>query len=130
MKVTKLASPVLALCMSLFFTDRTFAQTAPAPAPAPSAVSPASPVSPTAPAAPELDKQGRPKGKEVRAECKADAELKGLKGDDKRKAMMECVVKQRPDLAAKEQCRMDGFAKGLRKEELKAFVKDCAKGKA
>ncbi len=124
MKVMKLASPVLALCMSLFFTDRTFAQTAPAPAPAPSAVSPASP------AAPELDKQGRPKGKEVRAECKADADSKGLKGDDKRKAMMECVVKQRPDLAAKEQCRMDGFAKGLRKEELKAFVKDCAKGKA
>ena len=116
MKVTKLASPLLAICMSLFFTDHTFAQTTPAPTP-----------STAAPAAPELDKQGRRKGKEVRAECKADAEAKGLKGDDKRKAMMECVVKQRPDLAAKEQCRMDGFAKGLRKDELKAFVKDCAK---
>jgi hypothetical protein len=117
------ASLLLALCVSLFLTNPTFAQTA---APAVSA--------PATPAAPELDKQGRPKAKEVRADCKADAEAKGLKGDDKREAVMACVVKQRPDLAAKmaarEQCRTDGKAKGLQKDELKAFVKDCAKGKS
>ena len=46
-----------------------------------------------------------------------------------RKAVSDCVVKVRPDLAVREQCRADGFAKGLRKEELRAFVKDCARSK-
>ncbi len=131
MRARRYASPVLALGLSLFFTDPTFAQTAPAPAPA-VAATPAAPA--TTPAAPELDTQGRPKAKAVRAACKADAETKSLTGDDKRRAVTACVIKQRPDLAgkleAKQQCRVDGEAKDLKKDALKRFVKDCAKTKA
>ena len=53
------------------------------------------------------------------------AKSEGLTGDALRRAVSDCVVKVRPDLAGREQCRMDGFAKGLRKQELRAFVKDC-----
>ena len=100
----------------------TYAQT---PAAAPAASTTAAPATP----APELTKDGKPKAKMVRAQCRADAEAQGLKGMEKQKAVSACLVKQRPDLAAKEQCRMDGHEKGLKKDGLKDFVKDCAKAK-
>ena len=68
--------------------------------------------------------------KDVRATCRESAKSEGLKGDAMRKAVSECVVKVRPDLADRERCRMDGFAKGLRKEGLRDFVKDCLKSKS
>ena len=135
MKAAHFASPVLALCGSLLFPSQTFAQSPGAPAPAAPALSaaPAVPALSAAPAAPALDQQGRPNARQVRDDCKAGAEAQGLQGEGKRNAVMECVVKQRPDLAAKlaarEQCRVDGKAKGLKKDDLKSFVKDCAKGK-
>lgn len=67
--------------------------------------------------------------KPLRASCRDEARAKGLKGVAKRQAVSACVVQQRPDLASREQCRSDGFSKGLRKQELHAFVKDCLKTK-
>jgi hypothetical protein len=115
---------------SIAFAVPAFAQTTP-PAPAAAPATTPSPATAAPMAVPiSTTKDGKPKAKEVRKACAADAKAKGLKGDDKRKAEMDCVVKERPDLAAKEQCRMDGKAKGLKKDELKSFVKDCAKGKS
>ncbi len=96
-----------------------FAQTAPAPAAAPGALSPGM-------AGAESTGGGV---KALRASCRDEAKSKGLKGPAKREAVAACVVRQRPDLAGREQCRTEGFGKGLRKEELHAFVKDCAKTK-
>lgn len=69
------------------------------------------------------------KVKEIRAACRAQVKEQGIKGQEKGQAVSACVVKQRPDLAQREQCRMDGRSKGLRKDELRSFVKDCVKGK-
>ncbi len=84
-------------------------------------------------AAPSSDEGGRgAEGgvKALRASCREEAESKGLKGPAKREAVSACVVRQRPDLAGREQCRTDAFGKGLRKEELHTFVKDCTKSKS
>lgn len=93
-----------------------FAQTA-APAPANPPAAPATP----APAA-------KPGGKKVWAQCRADAQAKGLKGPEKRAAVQDCVAKVRPDLAAAA-CRKQGKDKGLADQELRDFVKGCKAGK-
>ena len=94
-----------------------FAQTAPPPPanPPPPAMAPAPPAKQT--------------GKEVRQQCRADAEAKGLKGPEKRAAVEDCFAKARPDLAAANACRKQGKDKGLADQELKDFVKSCKAGK-
>ena len=67
--------------------------------------------------------------KALRASCRDEAKSKGLQGSAKREDVSACVVHQRPDLTGREQCRTEGFGKGLRKEELHAFVRECAKTK-
>ncbi|WP_158807658.1 PsiF repeat-containing protein [Beijerinckia sp. L45] len=106
---------------------------------APAFAQSATPAAPTtAPAAattaPEMNKDGKPKAKAVRKACRTEAKSQGLKGDAREKAITDCFVKQRPDLAAKEtardQCRADAKAKGLEKgADRKAFVKSCEKDK-
>ena len=76
-----------------------FAQTAPPPP----AMAPAPPAKQT--------------GKEVRQQCRADAEAKGLKGPEKRAAVEDCFTKARPDLAAANACRKQGKDKGLAGQE-------------
>ena len=93
-----------------------FAQTAPPP--------PANP--PAAPAAPAPAAQT---GKEVRAQCRADAEAKGLSGPAKRAAVQDCFAKARPDLAARNACRRQGKDQGLADQALRDFVKSCMAGK-
>lgn len=95
---------------------------------------PATPAPASAAAAPSLatpdaapDEKG--KVKEIRAACRAEVKGQRLKGEDRMKAVSDCVAKQRPDLTQREQCRMEGWQNGLRKDELKGFVKDCAKAK-
>jgi hypothetical protein len=68
-----------------------------------------------------------PSVKEIRAECHANLKAKGLKGDDLRKAVSACIVIKRPGQAKREQCRMEGVEKGMRKDELGAYVKNCIK---
>ncbi len=111
----------LIVLATLTLATSAFAQTAPAPAVAPAA---SSPVSTSAEAGSIKDGV-----KAVRAGCRDEAMSEGLKGPAKREAVSACVVRQRPDLAERERCRTEGFGKGLRKEELHAFVKDCAKTK-
>jgi hypothetical protein len=116
---------ILAAAFSLA-AGAVFAQT-----PAPSV--PTAPVVAPAPAAPSaipLTKDGKPRAKEVRAACRAEAKGQGLKGDARKQAVADCVVKQRPDLAARMQCSMDPKAKGLDRDAKRAFIKDCIKGKS
>lgn len=100
------------------------AQTAAAPA-APAVVAPAVVATPTtpAPATPSLTKDGKPRMKDVRAQCKA--EVGTLKGEPRKQAMADCIIKQRPDKAAAVQCRMDPALKGMDKVARKTAVKAC-----
>lgn len=97
-------------------------QTAPE-APAPSAPQAA----PSAPA-PGGPPATQPSGKEVRAQCKAQAEAQGLKGPSRQAAVQDCFAKARPDLAKRQQCRAQGKAQGLADDQLKQFVRQCAAG--
>lgn len=119
----------LTILASLCLAAPAFAQSATpatpvAPAAAPAATTPA----------PDMTKDGKPKAKEVRQTCRAEAKSQGLKGDAREKAVSDCFVKQRPDLAGREaaldQCRADAKAKGVAKgDERKAFMKSCIKSK-
>lgn len=116
----------LTILASLCLAAPAFAQTA---TPAAQTAAPAATL-----AAPDMTKDGKPKAKTVRKECRAEAKAQGLKGEAREKAVTDCFVKQRPDLAGKEaardQCRADAKAKGLAKgDDRKAFVKSCEKGK-
>jgi hypothetical protein len=68
-------------------------------------------------------------GQEVRAQCRAEAEAKGLKGPEKRAAVQDCFAKVRPDLAAAAACRKQGKDQGLADQKLRDFVKGCKAGK-
>lgn len=117
------------LIAALAFAAPALAQTTPAPAAAPDAPAASGPA-PSSPAASGAEAEGGKEGvKALRASCRDEAKAKDLKGDAKREAISACVVRQRPDLAGREQCRTEGFGKGLRKKELHAFVKECAKTK-
>ncbi len=78
---------------------------------------------------PALTKSGKPKAKDVRAQCREDAKAKGLKGDARSEAIEDCFVKARPDLAAAEECRTDPKLKNLDKDARKAAIKECVKSK-
>jgi hypothetical protein len=97
-----------------------FAQTAAVPA------TPAAPAPPAAaPAAPSLTKDGKPRMKDVRATCKSESEAAGLKGDARKSAMADCMIKQRPDKAAAIRCRMDPAMKGMDKDARKTAMQAC-----
>ncbi len=102
------------------------AQTAPV---TPGPITPAPVIAPTpAPASPavSLTKDGKPKAKEVRATCKAEAGTKGLaKGEAYRAFMKECIGKQRPDLVKTYECRQEMKTKNLDKDARKTFMKEC-----
>jgi hypothetical protein len=65
------------------------------------------------------------KPKEVREQCREQADGQGLKGKAKKAAVEECFLKMRPDLEAREKCRMDPSMKGKDKDERKALMKEC-----
>ncbi len=87
------------------------------------------PTQETKPAAPELTKSGKPKAHDVRADCRAEAKAQGLKGPERHKAVEDCFLKARPDLAAKEECRHDPKLKDLDKDARKAAIKECVTSK-
>jgi len=99
------------------------AQTAPE-APPPTAPQAASPSG----AAPGGPPGMQPSGKEVRAQCQAQADAQGLKGPARKAAVQDCFAKARPDLAKRQQCRAQGKAQGLADQQLRQFVKQCAAG--
>lgn len=114
-----------ALAAAALTSGLAFAQTAPATRTA--AVSPAvaSQPAPTVAAVPKT-RDGKPKSRELRAACKAEA--KGLKDKDGRDAWIACYRAGRPDLAKRFDCRTDARVKGLAGDALKAAVKSCATG--
>ena len=120
----RLISIIAAVALSI--STMAFAQTPPVATPAPAApvVAPAAPA-PVAPTT-KLTKDGKPKAKEVRATCKAEASAKGLaKGDAYRAFMKECIGKQRPDLVKSYECRQEAKTKNLDKDARKTFMKEC-----
>ena len=106
--MNRLALAILTLALAVAVAN---AQTS---APAPEAA-PAHEASPAA----------KQTGKELRAQCRADAKAQGLRGTTRRAAIEDCVAKSRPDLAEAQKCRQEGRAKGLAGPALKAFVKQC-----
>jgi hypothetical protein len=78
---------------------------------------------------PALTKSGKPKAKDVRAQCLKEAKSKGLKGEDRSEAVEDCFLKARPDLAVAEECRTDAKLKNLDKDARMAAVKECVKSK-
>jgi hypothetical protein len=119
-------SILVAAALSLSATV-VLAQTVPVPATPAPVVAPVPVVTPTpAPPAANLTKDGKPKAKEVRATCKAEAATKSLtKGDAYRAFMKECIGKQRPDLVKTYECRQEMKSKNLEKDARKAFMKEC-----
>ena len=67
--------------------------------------------------------------KEAMSACRTQVQSQGVKGPDRKKAIMDCVTKDHPEMAGRLQCRMDAKAKGLSGDEMKTFVRSCAKGK-
>ena len=78
------------------------------------------------PAPADFTKKGLLKMKVVRERCRGEIQAGGLKGEARRQAMGECVVKARPDKASQVRCAMDPQTKGMDREARRAFVKDCA----
>jgi hypothetical protein len=87
------------------------------------------PTTQDAPQSSDLTKSGKVKAKVVRKQCKEEAKSQGLKGADKKKAIADCVIKARPDLAASEECHQDPSLKGLDKDAKKAKIKECMASK-
>ena len=96
----------------------------------------------TGPGAPDTAGAGAPvpggpaaggKGGKMKAAmqaCRTEVQSQGLKGPDRKKAVMDCVAKEHPEMAGRMQCRQDGMAKGLSGDDLKTFVRSCVKGHA
>lgn len=87
---------------------------------------------PTAPAAPATtmtpapDAPAKPvTGKDVRAQCRAEAKAQGLKGDSRKAAVQQCFAQARPDLVKAKQCRDEAKAKSLTGPDFRAYVKQC-----
>jgi hypothetical protein len=104
----------------LLSSTAAFAQTAAPPAPAATA-----PASSAQPAASDLTKDGKPRMKVVRAQCRDEVKGENLKGDAKKQAMADCIVKQRPDMEARMKCQMDPSLKGMDKQARHAAIQAC-----
>lgn len=61
------------------------------------------------------------------AACRTEVQSQGVKGPDRKKAMMDCVTREHPEFAGRMQCRQDGKAKGLSGDDLKSFIRTCAR---
>jgi hypothetical protein len=115
-EITHMKMSQLIVVACALYAGSAFAQTA-SPAPAD-----------TAPAAESAaPSSGKPKPKEVLAQCRDEAKTQGLKGDARKTAVEECFLKKRPDRAAWEKCRTDPGMKGKDKDERKALMKECLK---
>ena len=103
-----------------------FLVAAPAFAQTPAPVAPAAPTTaPETPTAPAMTKDGKPRMKEVRARCRDETKAANLKGDARKQATADCIVKQRPDMADRMKCQMDPSLKGMDKASRREAVKAC-----
>ena len=63
--------------------------------------------------------------KELRKQCRSDAQGQGLKGAALKSAVKDCVAKADPAAAAAMACKEQGKSQNLTGKELKAFVRKC-----
>jgi hypothetical protein len=111
---------MIAIIVSAGLAGEALAQAAAPPASAPGVASPSV-------AAVPRTRDGKPRSKELRAACRAEADAKGLKGRDRNDAAIACFRRERPDLAKRFDCRKEAKAKGLSGKDLSAAVTTCAK---
>lgn len=105
----------------LVMSGSAFAQT-----PSPSVpAAPASQAAPASSSSADLTKDGKPRMKIVRAQCKDEVKGQNLKGDARKQAMAACIIKQRPDMEARVKCQMDPSLKGMDKASRKEAMKSC-----
>ncbi|MBV8511909.1 MAG: hypothetical protein JO289_17280, partial [Xanthobacteraceae bacterium] len=70
----------------------------------------------------------RPSGGQVRAaraECRAEANAKGLVGGERAQLLRSCVAAKVPSFVRRNECRKQGKAKGLAQAGLRSFVRQC-----
>ena len=105
---------IAAFVVGLAFAPANAQTTTPEAAPPPAAASPAA-GSPSA----------KLTGKQVRAQCRAQAKAQGLTGPARKEAVQDCFASARPDLVLAQKCRQEAKAKGLQDTQLRAFVRQC-----
>lgn len=106
----------------LFTSTAALAQTT---APVPGTAASATPDGAAQPASSDLTRDGKPRMKMVRAHCREEVKGEKLKDDARREAIAACIVKQRPDMAARVRCQMDPGLKGMEKTARHAAVQAC-----
>ena len=70
----------------------------------------------------------RPSGDQVRAaraECRAEANAKGLVGGARAQLLRSCFAAKVPAFVRRNECRKQGKAKGLAQAGLRSFVRQC-----
>ena len=70
----------------------------------------------------------RPSGGQVRAaraECRAEANAKGLVGGARAQLLRSCFAGKVPAFVRRNDCRKQGKAKGLAQAGLRSFVRQC-----
>ena len=70
----------------------------------------------------------RPSGDQVRAaraECRAEANAKGLIGGARAQLLRSCFAAKVPAFVRRNECRKQGKAKGLAQAGLRSFVRQC-----
>jgi len=74
------------------------------------------------------------KQQERMASCNKQAGSKGMKGDDRKKFMSDCLKDPGPSAAQKKQqdrmasCNKQAGSKGMKGDDRKKFMSDCLKG--
>jgi hypothetical protein len=111
---------LIAVVVSAGLAGESVAQTAAPPAATPAVTAPSVANVPRT-------RDGKPRSKELRAACRAEADAKGLKGRERSDAAIACFRKERPDLAKRFDCRKEAKAKGLSGKDLSAAVTTCSK---
>src|SRR6476469_4536018 len=70
----------------------------------------------------------RPSGDQVRAaraDCRAQANAKGLVGSARAQLLRSCFAGKVPTFVRRNECRKQGKAKGLAQAGLRSFVRQC-----
>jgi hypothetical protein len=70
----------------------------------------------------------RPSGDQVRAaraECRAEANAKGLVGGARAQLLRSCFAAKVPAFVRRNECRKQGKARGLAQAALRSFVRQC-----
>ncbi len=99
----------------------------PAPSPPAGAQQPPAPASKPAHTTARA-RVARPTGEQIRAaraDCRAEADAKGLIGGARAQLLRTCIAAKVPAFVKRNECRKRGKAKGLAQSGLRAFIRQC-----